>query len=177
MAKPENLPFQPVVGSDGQVDFEVGLTVLCLWADRSDETILKLVRAGTIQRYGKGRYRLRESLVALSRWQTDEQRQVTKSASDSRVRDARAREIELRIAKEQRDLIQTDEALGIVDDIIGIYRSRYGGLPARVTRDPVLRKKLEAEVDAIQHDVADALAKRAEALRSGGETEPSEPED
>lgn len=168
-------PFQPVVGSDGQLDFEVGLAVLCLWADCSDETILKLARSSVIPRYGKGRYRLRESLVALSRWRQDEQRRSSKSAASSRVSDRRADEIEMRIEEKSRALVKeaVDEALAIVDEFAGGLRSDILSIGARVTKDIPLRRRIETEVN----DAFGAAARRAAAARarSAGD-EPGKPQ-
>ncbi|WP_331326540.1 hypothetical protein [Methylobacterium fujisawaense] len=140
------------------MDFEVGLTALCLWADRSDETILKLARSGVIPRHGKGRYRLRESLVALSRWQTDEQRRASKSAGSSRLQDKKSEEIDMRLEERSGALIAEAqmEALAIVDEFAGPLRSDLMSVPARVTKDLALRRQIEKEID----DAFGAAAKR-----------------
>ncbi|MGF3022651.1 hypothetical protein ACQVP2_07465 [Methylobacterium aquaticum] len=163
--QPGGKPFEPVVGEDGRVDFEVGLTTLCLWADVSDETILKLVKAGTIKRYGRGRYRLRESLVARLRHLQDEQRQASKSAGESRLKDKRAEEIDMRLEERSGALVAEAraEALAIVDEFAGPLRSDLMSIPARVTKDLALRRQIESEIDV----AFGAAAKRAAAAASG----------
>ncbi|ACL57434.1 hypothetical protein [Methylobacterium nodulans] len=159
MADTPEQPFTPVVGDDGRMDFEVGLTTLCLWADCSDETILKLARASVIKRYGKGRYRLREALVARLRYLQDEQRRATKSAGESRLKDKRAEEIDMRLEERSGALINEAraEALAIVDEFAGPLRADLMSIPARVTKDLALRRQIETHID----DAFGAAAKRA----------------
>lgn len=127
----------------------------------SPRRVQQLHKEGVFSSVGHGRWDAMHCVpAALAHRLESEMARLAREPAEDRVRQARAREIELRIARDQRDLIPTDEAFGIIEDIIGIYRSSYGGLPARVTRDPVLRRRLEAEVDATQHRVADTLEKR-----------------
>jgi hypothetical protein len=65
------------------------------------------------------------------RFRNDSDRRAQKSAADSRVRDARAREIELRNAVREGRLIEIDETMAIVEEMIGLFRAETAGLPAR----------------------------------------------
>lgn len=159
--------FTPVLGEDGKLDFEVSLTTLCAWGDCSDETVLKLVRAGVIRRYGKGRYRLREALQARARFLADDRRHATKSAAESRVQDARAREIELRIAREERELLPLVEAQGILDEYATAVVTAVKNIPARASRDPAERARLQPYIDEALTAVADAMQRKADELRAG----------
>lgn len=161
-------PFEPVVAEDGRVDFEVGLTTLCLWAGVSDETILKHVKDGVIRRHGRGRYRLREALQARARFLADEQRQASKSAGESRLKDKRAEEIDMRLEERSGALVAEAraEALAIIDEFAGPLRSDLMSIPARVTKDLALRRQIESEIDV----AFGAAAKRA-ASAAGGDGE------
>ncbi|WP_276199675.1 hypothetical protein [Chelatococcus sp. XZ-Ab1] len=90
-------------------------------------------------------------------WLRDEDRRSTKAAGESAVRMARARQIELRTARDQRELVPWQEATAYTQEIVGMLISRMQGLPAQVTRDPALRSKIENAIDAIRTDVADAV--------------------
>jgi len=84
------------------------------------------------------------SCKAISAFANDSDRRAQKSAADSRVRDARAREIEVRNAVR---LIEIDEAMAIIEEMIGLFRAETAGLPARVTRDLQFRKTIEIAVN------------------------------
>lgn len=96
--------------------------------------------------------------------------------SANRARDARAAEIELRIAERRRELILQAEALAATDLIAGAYLESIGGLPARLTRDPRERQRIEAICDAERQRLTDAFARVARDLRSGRSADEAEPE-
>lgn len=97
----------------------------------------------------------------------DDSRQASKSASDSRVRDARAREIELRIAREERKLVSLEEASGCLDETIGTFLTMLSGLPAQITNDRRERVRIEAIIDAGRQRIADHFERRVKELRTG----------
>ena len=157
--------FEPVVAADGKVDFVVGLATLALWANRSDETVLKLKRAGVIEVIGQGRYRLRECLTRIDEHRSAEERRTTKSAGESRLKDKRAEEIDMRLEERSGALIAEAraEALAIVDEFAGPLRSDLMSIPARVTKDLTLRRQIETEID----DAFGAASKRVGGAADG----------
>jgi hypothetical protein len=108
---------------------------------------------------------------------TDEQRRSSKSATLSEVQRARATEIRLRIAREQHELIDLDEALSVLDEIVGGLRADFSGLAASVTRDSTLRSLIEEKIDAIFQRHADSLTQKARALRASGAAPDADAED
>lgn len=131
--------------------------------------VQQLARDGWIPRAAGGGYPTVGVVQGYIRFLQDEQRRASRSAAENRVRDARAQEIELRVALRKRTLIDTEEAIGTLDEIVGMVRAETTGLPARITRDLPLRRKIEQELDAIFHRVSDRLAEKADALRKSGD--------
>jgi phage terminase Nu1 subunit (DNA packaging protein) len=163
------LPFDP--------DMLVAASVIGSFIDVSAERVRKLAEEGVLPREGKGRFPLRACIKAHAAWSRDEARRGSRTASQSRVSDARAREIEIRVAKEEHRLIETEDALGALDEIIGTLRSEASGLPARVTRDVALRRKVESEIDDIFRRASARFERAAVDLRQGGEALPHAEED
>jgi hypothetical protein len=108
---------------------------------------------------------------------TDEQRRSSKSVTLSAVQAQRAREIELRIAREQHELIELDEAIGVLDEVVGGLKADFDGLAASVTRDPALRDAIEVKVEEIFGRHADGLQQKANALRASGAVAEADTED
>jgi hypothetical protein len=133
------------------------------------QRVNQLVREGWIEKGGRNGYTIVGAVQGYIRFLKDEQRRASKSAALSRVQDARAREIELRTAREEHLLIETAEAIGVVDEIVGGLRSEVAGVPARLTRDVDLRRKIEAELDDVFRRAADRFEQKARDLRSSGE--------
>lgn len=133
----------------------------------SDERIRQLAKNGHIPKIAKDRFNLVAVVQGYIRFLKDEERRSSKSAADSRVRDARAAEIERRMAREDRDLIMLDEAMAAYDFAVGLFLESVSGLPARMTRNASERRRLEAICDGERQRLADRFAEGASALRTG----------
>lgn len=134
----------------------------------SDEWVRRLIAEGVIKRTPNGGVYRDEVVRGYIGWLRDEQRKATKAAGENRVKDARAREIELRIAQIEGDLIDLSDHDAIVDEMAGLFVASLSSLPARVTRDIPLRRKIEAECDQIRSQIAAVAAKRGTELQEAG---------
>ncbi|VIO80100.1 hypothetical protein [Bradyrhizobium ivorense] len=130
----------------------------------SAERVRQLSKEGWIEKQGKDQFYLVDVVQGYIRFRNDADRRAQKSAADSRVRDARAREIELRNAVREGRLIEIDEAMAIVEQMTGLFRAETAGLPARVTRDLQFRKTIETALNDILERVADIAAERGRAV-------------
>lgn len=137
--------------------------------DLSGERIRQLAAQGYIETRGKGRYPLIAVVQGYARFLRDEDRKSTKVASLSRVQDARARELEIKIAERERRLVNIDEATGALDEIVGAVRGNLSAVAARCTRDLQLRKTIETEIDTALNGATKLLRAQAHALRTGGD--------
>lgn len=143
----------------------------------SDERVRQLQKQGYIPRVPKrGVVPLVGAVQGYLRYLKDEERQTSKSAAASRVTDARTREIELRIAERQRDLIPQEDARAVIGEMAAMLKAEFVGLPARVTRDLDLRRMLEQEVDASFARLAASAERARSALVTGGFDLEAEPE-
>lgn len=133
----------------------------------SDRHVQMLVKTGHIQKPNRGRYNLVSCVHGRIASLQEERKNETKTAAENRVKDARAREIEMRNARADNALIETSEAISLVDEILGIIRSGFSGLPARMTRDLKERQKMEGEIDAILNRASARLVKKGGDLRQG----------
>jgi hypothetical protein len=134
----------------------------------SEERIRQLVKQGYVPKPEKrGFVQLVGAVQGYLRYLKDDERRSTKSAADSRVRDARALEIELRIAERSRELIPVEDALNDMVELAGMVRSELAGLPARLTRIVAERQKVETEIDGILSRLSQRAAEKAEGLEAG----------
>lgn len=76
---------------------------------------------------------------------------------------ARARKAEIEAAVAEGELIPTEEALAVTQAVVGMLVAGLSSLPARVSADRTIRRKIESELDDLRERVAKALhgAKRA----------------
>jgi len=127
-----------------------------------------LVKAGHIEKPARGEYRLGAVCSGVLAHMEARIAAGSKAAAGNRASEARAREIELRIAERQRDLIPVEDAKAVVAQIAGLAKAELVGLPARFTRDPEMKRRLEVEVDGMLRRMAEA-AERAAADAAGAE--------
>lgn len=147
-----------------------------IWMDEAARLLMvTATRVAQLQRTGdipKGRLKGVVPLVGCVQGYINfikrEKRYGSRSVAEDRIREARAREIELRNAQRDHILIELDEAIAVADEIVGLFRSELIGLPARLTRDRTLRTRLDNELTATLNRVADRLQERAGDLRSTG---------
>lgn len=132
--------------------------------------IVELARKGVIVRDGRGDYPLAQAVRSYVNFLRSENRRPSNRASAQRLQEARAREIELRMARDERQLILTEEAIGFVDEVLGYFKAEMDGLPARVSRDLAIRRKIEQELDEQFMRSAARFEREAAALRTGSDT-------
>jgi len=135
----------------------------------SDERLRQLVKLGYVKRSVKGQYDLVDVVQGYIKSLKDEEKRGTKTATDTRMKDAKTAEIEMRIAEKRRQLIPVEDHHAAIDIVVGKVRAEFSGLPARVTRDMGLRRQLEAETNASLNRIADAVEASAEFIEKGGE--------
>jgi hypothetical protein len=134
------------------------------------ERVRQLVKEGWITRDKVGAIRLGDAVRGYVKFLRS---RSTRTASDTRIRDARAREIELRTAQRAGDLCKTEEAFAFVDDVFGMMKSDLMGLPAMVTRDLNIRRDIERAVATILNNTAARLDARAKTLKPNGSEPPA----
>jgi hypothetical protein len=131
--------------------------------------INQLIQEGWIKRDGNGALTIIGAVHGYLDFKDEEIRRIQLKAADNEVRRAKAKEINLRTAKQERELIPRDETEALLQLLLGEVVSRLQGLPARYTRDVNERKQLETLIASVRAEVAGIAAKYGEAFRSGGE--------
>lgn len=135
----------------------------------------QLENTGVLVRLAHGEWDLAASVQAYVqhrvKGQTDRRRRSTgePGSAEAKLKAAKAGREELKLAQEMGELIPTEEAIAILDEVIGTLRADLAGVPARLTREMTWREKIEAEIDAALGRSADLFAKRAEALQPRSE--------
>ena len=105
----------------------------------------------------RGVFDWKDANSGYARYLRDEGRRSSKYMAKSRVRDARAEEIMLRVGLKSGDLMEHAEHIAILDEVVGLFRSELSGLPARLTRDLQERGRIEQAV----YDILERISARA----------------
>lgn len=151
--------------SSGTIPTETAAKLLMV----TPEWVRRLTKDGWIKKVSKDQYRLVEVVHGYINFLKDEQRRASKSASQSRVQDARAKEIERRMARDEGSLWDADAAEAAFSDILGAFRSELSGVPAGSTRDLAVRAEIEKNLYAAIDRCDARLANATASLRAGAE--------
>lgn len=127
-----------------------------------------LVKQGVLPKSKRGKYPVAECVQAYMNWRLENEIERLQLRTKDSLRDTREAEIAQRMAMRDRELIDIDEHDAVLDEVVGIINAGLVGLPARVTRDRQMRKKIEAEIDRTMNAASARLRQRGEELRASG---------
>ena len=135
--------------------------------DCTTQWLRDLAKKGYVPKATRGQYPMVATVQGNIRWLKEENARKSKSGAEGRVRDARAAEIERRMAREDREIVALDEAIGAFDDATGAYLQALSGLPARITRNQSERRRIEVVCDAERERLSARFEQVASTLRTG----------
>ena len=136
-----------------------------------------LVADGWIKKTREGKYTVVAGVHGFIDYKDDQISRGSQLAAKNRTGDARAREIELRIAQRERTLIPLDEAVAAMQVVAGALRAEMEGAAANITRDRELRNRIQDVHDGILKRSSERIEREAAALRSGGNADAPVEED
>ena len=139
----------------------VSASELARHLDCSRTYIQKLEAEGVLHRDAGG-FDLDASRIAYLQYLRRERQQSPRSEADAAFQRAKTRMLEIKIAKQERILMNTDEALFWIETLVGLFRSRLHSLPARIGgRDLQERRRIDLICNEILAEIADEANKRA----------------
>lgn len=141
---------------------------------KSPRWINQLVNDGFVKQAQPGLYKPADVAKGFAASILDDKQKKSRSGTLATVQTARAREIDLRVAQKERKLIGIDEAIDLVDEVLGTLKSDFDGAAAGITRDQNLRVQIEGKIDEILKRASDNLEQKGAALRKGGADDPSD---
>ena len=130
-------------------------------------TVRNYITEGVVTSGGRGKIKLAASVQGVIAAARVARPDSVLDRARARALDARTRAQELRSAREEKTLIEMDEAMALVEDVTGLFVAAIESVPARYTRDMKMRLALEQVVFDVRTDVADRMSKRAAELRNG----------
>jgi phage terminase Nu1 subunit (DNA packaging protein) len=136
------------------VNLEALQQILVLSRTRCEQ----LAREGIIKKKAPGKYDLVASVQAYIRFLREDAKINNRDAANARVRDARARDIEARTAERLGRLVSIALYDEMIQGFAGLVRSEFAGMPSACTRDLVMRRIIEREINARLRRMAEYAA-------------------
>jgi len=132
--------------NQGTITTEVAARLLMI----TPAYVRKLTRDGWLKAAGRDAYPIAGLVHGFINFLQDQHRRAAKAAEANKVCEQRAEEILLRNSERWARMVSEGqaEAIRVIDEIAGPLRADIGAIPAQVTNDLALRRRLENEFDA-----------------------------
>ena len=146
----------------------------------SARRIQQLAGSGVLRKLGHGEWLLPECVQAFVEHKVQSEiRRLSKTEATGadRLKEIKARREELKLAREERELVPLTDAIFAMDQVASVVVLQINNVPARFTRDLDERERLQAEIDDVLKTVADRVQKCGTALRADLDADPPEAED
>ncbi|MCJ2108040.1 terminase small subunit [Methylobacterium sp. E-041] len=146
----------------------------------SARRIQQLAGSGILRKLGHGEWLLPECVQAFVEHKVQSEiRRTSKGEANGadRLKEIKARREELKLAREERELVPLVDAIFAMDQVAGVVVLQINNVPARFTRDLDERERLQAEIDDVLKSVASRIQKCAAALRADLDADPPDGED
>lgn len=138
--------------------------------------IQKLAADNWIQKAAPGRYGTVSVVQGYIRFLKDSHAKQSQNASANKLRDAKARAVEIANSKDENRLVDIEEVEAVIDELLTLIRSGCEGVPASVTRDRAFRDKIEGAINDVFTRAVARVRETLSALRSSGAALDSDPE-
>jgi hypothetical protein len=142
----------------------VSTSTLAAHLDCHRTYIQKLEAEGVLRRARDGGgFPLDQSRVAYLRFLRRERKQSPRSEADAEFQRAKSELIRIRIAEKQKTLIPLEEAVGHMDEVVGLFLTHLSGFAARCGgRDLVVRRAIDQAVHDLRVEISEAASKLAD---------------
>jgi phage terminase Nu1 subunit (DNA packaging protein) len=135
---------------------------ICALADLSKQRLSQLEGAGIIRRAGKDRWPLVATMRAL--FIDARARSAAHSEAKGRMELARAKALELKLAREEGKVAPLQEWNDAMVIVTGNVLTGLNAIPPRFTRDLAERRRLEGLINEMRTDVSQWLLDEADRL-------------
>jgi len=158
-------------------DLHMTLPEACAYIGIGDRRFHDMAREGWFKKEADGNWSLYGIVQGYQSFLKSQTKQVREQTGKATLEKMRSKQVELRMAKDEKELVPVDLAVALVQVAVGETMARLDSLPARCTRDLDERDAIKEQVDAIRKEVAEFVAKSVHDLQTGDDTSFAEPED
>lgn len=159
MADDEDLSasYPPIWVSQTELSHRLGLTTRWIYDLTKDGIFIQVER----------KYDLDASHRAYTEYKLEKATEKRAPSATDNLTKAKEAILARRLAREDRTVIEMDDALESIDIVTGAFIEAISGLPARITRNIDERKRIEAICDGVRSKLDETFGEQREALRTG----------
>jgi hypothetical protein len=146
---------------------ECTVETACKLLRMSQRQFMRLQADGWIKRNERGKLEIIGVVHGGLDYTDDLIKRASARSKQNRFTEIKAREVEQRIAREDGILMETQDALDVLERVVGWSRSALESVPNRLTRDVLLRREYQKEVAIVLAELANQRRAALAELRSG----------
>lgn len=133
----------------------------------STQRISQLAAEGVLKRDQNGLYASGGIGAKYAEYLVERRVTKRKDAVTEERQKLQADKLRRQLAREDRDIIDLDEALETTDQMTGRFLAAISSLPARLARDITERRRIEDVCDAVRNELSEGFARDREELQEG----------
>jgi hypothetical protein len=142
----------------------VSSVTLAAHLDMTRQNVARLTAEGILERTSAG-YLMDDSRRRYIQHLREEYRKSPRAAADAELQKHKAKLLELKVARQERETMRVSEHEEFMDDVLGLTLTHLGGWPARISgHDLALRRKAEALIFELRTDIANHCQRLADKL-------------
>ena len=126
--------------------------------DVTPRRLRQLASDGWFKNIGRNKWSAVGVVHGYVKFLKSDDRNSQKSIATARVTNARTRQIELSIAKQEGSLIPLDEHNELIAFVAGLFLTQLSSLPARITRNVRERSRIEVIIDESRASLSKKLS-------------------
>jgi hypothetical protein len=150
-----------------EIPESVSAKALAALLDVSVRHLARLLKADIVRRNADGSYPVAANVTRFVAYAVEGEKKKSADSSGDRLREQRRLALERDMARDDRKIVDIDEATDTLDEIVGLVVEAFETLPRRATNDRVLQLKIQRACDEIRVELSDGLAAKSASLRAG----------
>ena len=126
------------------------------------QNIARLTAEAIIEQRSDGHYDQTASRLRYIKHLRSEHRRSPRTEADAAHVALKTEMLQLRLLEKRRKLVRREDADALIDEICGVVLTHLFGMSARCSRDPLIRRSIDAVVHQVRTELAQVCTKLAD---------------
>ena len=126
------------------------------------QNVARLTAEAVIEQRSDGCYDQTASRLKYIKHLRSENRRSPRTQADADHVKVKTEMLQLRLMEKQRKLVSREDANALIDEMCGVVLTHLSGMSARCSRDPLIRRGIDAVVHQVRTELAQVCTKMAD---------------
>jgi hypothetical protein len=128
----------------------------------SRQHVERLAAQGVVERRADGLFDQDQSRLKYMTHLRSENRRSPRTEADADHVRVKTEMLQLRLMEKKRELVRRDDVNELLDEMCGVVLTHLSGMAARCSRDPVVRRAIDAVVHQVRTEMSQAATAMAD---------------